>query len=47
MSASEVSSTGWPEDRSGDAVKIWNHIQAVMRGKKIICATRGLPFAGA
>jgi hypothetical protein len=44
MSASEVSSTGRPEDRSGDAVKIWNHIQAVMRGKRIICTARGVPL---
>jgi hypothetical protein len=27
MSASQVSARGRPEDRSGDAVKIWNHIQ--------------------
>jgi hypothetical protein len=46
MSASEVSlsSTGPPADRSGDAVKIWNHIQVVMRGKRIICAPRELPL---
>ena len=41
-SASEVSSTKWPENGSGDALKIRNPIQAVMRGNKIICAPRRL-----
>jgi hypothetical protein len=39
---------GRPEDRSSDAVKIWNHIQAVMSGKRIICvpdATAGIADA--
>jgi hypothetical protein len=42
--ASEVSSTQRPEDGSGDAVKISNHIQVVMRGKRIICRPRASPF---
>ena len=29
---------------SGDVLKIWKHIQAVMRGNQIICAPRTLPL---
>src|SRR6516225_9388015 len=27
---------------SGDALKIWNQVQAIMRGTRIICTPRGL-----
>jgi hypothetical protein len=40
-SAPELFSAARPEDRSGDAVKIWNHTQVAMRGKRIIGAPRG------
>jgi hypothetical protein len=40
-SAMQVSLRGRREARSGDAVKIWNHIQVVMSGRRIICAPRG------
>jgi hypothetical protein len=33
------------EDERGDAVKIWNHIQLVMKGNRIIFVPLGLRFA--
>jgi hypothetical protein len=46
ISASQFSARDRREDRRSDAVRIWNHIQVVIRGKRIIYAPRGLPFAG-
>jgi len=44
--ASLVSSRRWREVDSGDATKIWSHIQVVMSGNRIICAPPELPFGG-
>jgi hypothetical protein len=46
MSAAQFSGRDRRKDGSSDAVRIWNHIQVVMRGKRIICVPRGLSFAG-
>jgi len=41
VSALLVSSTAQYESQKGNALKIWNHIQVVMRGNRIISAPRG------